>query len=163
MQKRYRVRDEMGEIVIEANAADEALVKIRSDEDLDWEDGQGTVWRDYYVVEVPEGVEADDESLDDDEKEHTVAFDPPEPRCDDGTRDHDWQSPFEILGGLEENPGVHMNGGGVIITEVCMKCGCTRTTDTWAQRSGTGEQGLTSVRYVEGEYADAVEDLRDDA
>ena len=38
-------------------------------------------------------------------------------------------------------------GGGVVIAEVCVQCGCKRTTDTWAQDRSTGEQGLTSVGY----------------
>ena len=77
----------------------------------------------------------------------TIAIDPDEPKCEEC--EHDWKSPYSVVGGLKENPGVRGNGGGVIITEVCCHCGCYRITDTWAQNPSTGEQGLESVRYEE--------------
>jgi hypothetical protein len=76
----------------------------------------------------------------------TVDLDPAEPDCDAG-HDHDWCSPHDLLGGLAENPGVQGHGGGVIITEVCSHCGVYRSTDTWARRRDTGEQGLREVSY----------------
>ena len=57
------------------------------------------------------------------------------------------QSPHEVVGGLEENPGVWGNGGGVIIHEVCQTCGVHRHTNTWAQNPVNGKQGLESVSY----------------
>lgn len=69
------------------------------------------------------------------------------PPCEDGSEDHDWQAPYGIVGGIEDNPGCWGHGGGVVYHEVCMRCGLTRTTDTWAQRPDNGEQGLTAVSY----------------
>ena len=94
-----------------------------------------TFWVRVYVT-----VEGADE-----EEVHTVAVDPEEPAC--SGPEHDWQSPIEIVGGCRENPGVFGHGGGVLIHEVCACCGEHRHTDTWAQDSETGEQGLTSIRY----------------
>jgi hypothetical protein len=39
---------------------------------------------------------------------------------------------LELVGGLRENPGVYgkQYGSGVIILEVCARCGARRTTDT---------------------------------
>lgn len=82
----------------------------------------------------------------------TVQIDPDEPDCIDG-EDHDWQSPIDLVGGCDENPGVYGHGGGVTITELCIHCGCERTMDTWAQDPNTGEQGLESVAYVPGKYS----------
>lgn len=80
-----------------------------------------------------------------------------EPTC--LAREHNWQSPHEIVGGCKESPGVRGHGGGVIICEVCMHCGCERETDTWDQDPETGRQGLTSVRYTPGKWAvDVAED-----
>lgn len=76
----------------------------------------------------------------------------PEPRCDDG-HEHDWRSPYSVLGGLRDNPGVWGHGGGVITREVCAHCGLYRVTDTWAQRRDTGEQGLTEVSYEDADDA----------
>src|SRR5690606_1602198 len=71
-----------------------------------------------------------------------------EPECADD-QDHDWQSPHEVLGGLEENPGVQGHGGGVIIREVCAHCGKYKITDTWANHGG--QQGFTSVKYEDAD------------
>ena len=91
-----------------------------------------------------------------------VALDPEEPECPDDVN-HDWQSPYEILGGLKENPGVRGHGGGVIVSKVCMYCGCERVTDTWAQNPENGEQGLRSVEYHEGRYSEEVIALAEEA
>lgn len=149
----YRISDEGGDEIIEAESMDEAKKKarnwLRDTFDVEFDEGEGTFWCDAYVEEI--GNEEDMYS------EHvTVAINPPEPKC---TADsHDWQSPYRIVGGIEENPGVWGHGGGVIIKECCMNCGCLRETDTWAQRPDTGEQGLESVRYVEGYYAEELEE-----
>lgn len=76
--------------------------------------------------------------------------------CEDDTNDHDWRSPYAIVGGCKQNPGVHGKGGGVLIEEVCMICGCSRLTDTWATDRSNGRQGLTSVSYEAGKYIDQV-------
>lgn len=82
----------------------------------------------------------------------TVVLSPPEPDCwDDQT--HEWQSPYSVLGGVRENPGVWGHGGGLIIREVCRHCGTYRITDTWAQCRDTGAQGLTEVTYEEADDA----------
>lgn len=86
----------------------------------------------------------------------SVSIDQPEPDCPSDEGQHDWQSPIEVVGGIAENPGCWGHGGGAIVTEVCVRCGCSRKTDTWAQRSDTGEQGLTEVTYEEGKFADEV-------
>lgn len=88
-----------------------------------------------------------------------ISVDPDEPECDDST-EHDWCSPHEIVGGIEENPGVWCHGGGIVAHEVCMRCGCGRTTDTWAQDMSDGTQGLTSVSYEPRKYAEAICEAR---
>lgn len=116
----------------------------------DWDLSGGTLFLRAYVHELPSGDRIDHVD---------VTIQPPEPACDDG-HEHDWQAPFEIVGGIKENPGVRGNGGGVMIHEVCLHCGTERVTDTWAQNPNTGEQGLTSVSYEEDKYRREVEDLR---
>jgi len=108
--------------------------------DGDWGEITETIWIDVRVWQLDDDGERINEDM------HTITIDPPEPECtsEDG---HDWTSPYELLGGLKENPGVFGHGGGAIVKEVCRHCGCLRTTDTWAQRMDTGEQGLTSVEY----------------
>ncbi len=101
------------------------------------------------------GVDTDGEIVPIDEEQHTITIKPEEPDCVDGNS-HEWKAPYSLVGGLKENPGVWGSGGGVLIVECCMLCGCKKTTDTWAQNPCNGEQGLTSVEYEEGEYTDEV-------
>ena len=122
-----------------AEAITEARDNVaRANYPIDDEDGPGgTIWIDVRVV----CDETDEEGSD------TVQIDAPEPTCEGGDA-HEWQSPHEVVGGVEENPGVHGHGGGVIVRAVCAHCGIYRVTDTWAQRRDTGEQGLDSVAYA---------------
>lgn len=121
---------------------DEALKEAESNVDrANYADADGTLYIDVRIHCPLTGEEASS----------TVMLEPEEPEClDDGG--HDWQSPFALVGGIKENPGVWGHGGGVIIHEACVRCGCRRTTDTWAQRRDTGEQGLTEVSYEPGYY-----------
>ena len=87
-------------------------------------------------------------------------MEPTPPECLDTADSHEWASPIEIVGGIKENPGVHGKGGGVVIHEVCQRCGAHRHTDTWATDRETGEEGLRSLSYAgpdaaSGSYAAA--------
>lgn len=118
----------------------------------------GTTW--VSVAVWREGLDVNGDIVRVDETKHTIEVEPDEPDC---TADaHDWQSPIELVGGLRENPGVYGHGGGIIIQEVCLHCGCGRLTDTWAQDRNTGEQGLTSVSYQPGKYEVAAPEPEED-
>lgn len=105
-------------------------------------------WRRGYVLD-PDTGEVEEISIDRDR--FTETLEALEPECD--ADEHDWQSPIEVLGGIEQNPGVWGHGGGVVIHEVCRQCGVYRITDTWAQDPGTGEQGLRSLKYRDADDA----------
>lgn len=135
---------------IDADTAEEALGVAKNNVDAaNYSVVDKTMWIDVEVRCEETGEKA----------RATVTCTPDEPDCP-GHAKHDWQSPHELLGGLEENPGVVGHGGGVIIRKVCMLCGCERTTDTWAQ-DHYGRQGLESVSYEPRKYADEVEAMRD--
>lgn len=122
---------------IAADSATEALAVAEENVDRsNYNNVDGTIWIDVRVYCPETGEEA----------KSTVTLEAPEPDCVD-SNGHDWQSPHALVGGIESNPGVWGHGGGVIIHEVCLNCGCSRHTDTWAQRPDTGEQGLRSVSY----------------
>lgn len=126
---------------VEAESAEEALESADPASTGDYDTSNGTVWTRIYAV---------NEEDSDDSASRKFTIDPKEPACSGA--EHDWQSPHSILGGLRENPGVWGHGGGVIMRCVCMRCGCERTTDTWAQDRSDGEQGLESVAYERGKY-----------
>ncbi len=139
----YRCTDGNADVDIEAESAEDAAQEYV--DGGEWgmdEEGAKTTWIDVWCTPLDEDGEPDE----DEREKVTITLQPTEPECssEDG---HDWQSPIEVVGGIEENPGVWGKGGGVTITEVCSHCGCYRDTDTWAQRPDTGEQGLRSVSY----------------
>jgi hypothetical protein len=149
--KRYEARMYQASRKLEATTLKRARTEAKAwAADGDWDTAGGTIWLHCWVIEIDEAGKAVEDG---DEECITVGIDPEEPECADG-KDHDWQSPIEIVGGTKENPGVCGHGGGVIMTEVCMHCGCEKVTDTWAQDPETGEQGLESVQYDEDKYAD---------
>ena len=76
-----------------------------------------------------------------------VELQPKPPSCN--AEEHEWLSPYSIVGGLKENPGVWGNGGGVRIKEICRHCGMYKLTDTWATNPCDGTQGHTTVEYLE--------------
>jgi len=130
---------------IEADSVEDALEIARGNVDRDQydpADEQSTLYIDVCARNIVTGEMA----------RATVVLEPEAPECLAG-QEHDWQSPHELVAGIKENPGVWGHGGGVIIHEACLRCGCRRTTDTWAQRPDTGQQGLTEVRY-EADYYD---------
>lgn len=113
----------------------------------DWETSEGTFW----VVDYASAIDpVTDREIDENTVNVRVEFQPEEPGCK-RNREHDWQSPYSVLGGCKENPGVRGNGGGVVYREVCAHCGKYRVTDTWAQDPSTGIQGLTSVGYEDAD------------
>lgn len=163
----YIAREESGvELAIEAETDADAIERARDwAADGDYGDVESTLWVDVRLSEVcPECAgrgrhtsECDSRPALLDERV-TAQIEPRAPKCTES--EHDWQSPLAIVGGIKENPGVWGHGGGVVINECCMHCGCARITDTWAQRRDTGEQGLTSVRYDREKYAEAFEARR---
>jgi hypothetical protein len=109
-------------------------------------------WWTYRCAECDRSLEAWDD---------VVTLDPDEPDCEEDQQGHhDWQAPYQIVGGCPENPGVWGSGGGVIVEEVCMRCGTARVTDTWATDPHTGEQGLTRVWYEPDKHHREVSALR---
>jgi hypothetical protein len=139
----YLVRTEGAEQVITATDLEDAIEQAEEWAAEGWNDVDSTMWAHAWLIETIDGNETS-HSI-------TVQIDPPQPKCID-SGDHDWQGPHDLVGGIKENPGVWGHGGGVTIQAVCMRCGCGRLTDTWAQDPMTGEQGLTSVEYQPGRY-----------
>jgi len=149
---RYRYREDGGhEEWLAAQDMDEAE-EMAQDllETGDWgeiEDGDPS----YIVSAQCDAVDCDGNVVDSRRVRHVV--DPAEPECA-SEEGHDWQAPYDVVGGSRENPGMwaSMGGcGGVTSREVCMRCGCGLIADTGAQDADTGEQ-YTSVRYEPRKY-----------
>lgn len=138
----YVVSDGAGRWEIQCQPANLAA-EVRGS--IDWLDASSTTT--WVHVQV-RGEDGSDVPL-------SIEIEPEEPECLDGEV-HEWRSPYAIVGGLVSNAGVWGHGGGVIINECCVHCGCRKQIDTWAQDRETGEQGLTSVAYEPGHYAEAL-------
>lgn len=146
----WHADDGNAEITVQADTAQEAAQEYV--DGGNWPKVEETDWIRVWVWREVDGERVDEERI-------TVRLDPKEPECSDD-EGHDWHAPHEIVGGIKENPGVWGHGGGVIFHEVCRRCGCGRTTDTWAQDLATGQQGLESVKYEPGKYSAEVERMR---
>lgn len=137
----YRCWDESGtQVDIEADNAKEACREYV--DGGSWDADDKTTW----VSVQAERLDEEGEETGDVES-HDIEIEPTEPWCVDRDTDHDWRRPIGLVGGIAENPGCQGHGGGVVITEVCVCCGCKKTTDSWAQNPSNGRQGLTSVEY----------------
>jgi hypothetical protein len=150
--RKWALREEGFEYdTITAESAEEALGIARDNCDrANYSESTGTLYIDVRVSCEETGEDASE----------TVTLEAPEPDCEIGET-HNWQSPHCLVGGLEENPGVHGHGGGVVITEVCLHCGCKRVRDTWAQNPTNGQQGLESVEYEENAFtSDELDEAR---
>ena len=134
---KYLCDDGNAEIEISADSAQEAAQEYV--DGGSWGNDDETQFIDVYVQEI--GADGDEVG---DRECITITVEPDEPGCI-AEHEHDWQSPYEVLGGLKENPGVWGHGGGVIIREVCVHCGMYCITDTWANHGA--QQGFKSVRF----------------
>lgn len=145
----FTLRTEGADTQIEAETMEAARGRAREwIDEGDYDASGGTVYVDVHVIPHDQDGDEDRDSA----ERVTVAIHQPEPRCvgDDG---HDWQSPYELVGGSQENPGIWAkNGMGVVTNEACMRCGCRRRTDTGAERHDTGERPFTEVTYAPGHY-----------
>lgn len=127
-----------------------------------WDDVTETMWVDNFADPVDP---ATDEEIADERVCVTTTVDPVEPDCIDKHTAHDWQSPHEVVGGIESNPGCWGKGGGVMIKEVCARCGAYKHNDTWATNQTNGTQGHTSTSYesADDESLAWIQQARDDA
>lgn len=142
MTTTYQCTDGYARVAIEADTPREAAQAYV--DQGDWgDDAAETCWITVYVTRCA----APDDPDEPERESYQIPLHPIEPDCSDGEHEHEWQAPYEILGGLPENPGVWGHGGGVIIDEICGRCGIYRRTDTWAQDPETGRQGLRSITY----------------
>lgn len=102
---------------------------------------------DYYNVTI----------TDEDGEETVVEFvvgGPPEPPCVSGEK-HEWESPYELVGGIRENPGVwNLDGGQLKMLEVCCHCGRYRQT---ISKSLAGQYPRTPERVT---YREADQESR---
>lgn len=155
----------------ELNFAEKALDKAEddlaeSDEEREYTFTDGNGGEDTFVCSPSEVKEAWDEwinefpwcessetvwvhgrATDEFGKDHffMATVEPEEPDC--SSDEHMWDTPYYILGGLKENPGIQGHGGGATGTEICRHCGTYKIWDSWAQDPETGKQGLHSIEY----------------
>jgi len=145
---RFYMREECGgseyfeaEDMKEARAVAEEWVQ-------DGEYGDKSCYVGVYLVEVDD----DDEEIGEGERFSVlVDRETVEPDCDSEEGIHDWQSPYELLGGCQENPGVWGIGGTQITSkEVCANCGMYKI---YTSESTPGNYPIEPA-YTEYEDAD---------
>jgi len=143
--KRYQAREESGATeIVEADSIQDAINQAE-----EWvADGSydERVMVRFSVYEIDE----DDEQVEDGESytgEVEAGPQPEAPECTDGA-EHDWQSPYEVLGGLRENPGVWSTGGTSFVHKyVCATCGTYKTERSTGAQRNPGEMAET-IEYA---------------
>ena len=139
----YIVSDEQGnEVIVEADSPRDAAREYV--DTGNWDEVTCTCF-----IHLSVRLESDEDGW----EQIRITQNPTPPPCK-SVEEHEWTSPWRIVGGLKENPGVWGNGGGVRITEVCQKCGCGKNTDTWATDPYDGSQGNTIVSYEQDQFCD---------
>lgn len=98
--------------------------------DGEWGEITSTEWVSVQTWRICDGERIEEEI-------HKVTLEPGEPDCVE-LENHEWF--FSSFYG---------HGGGVVEKEICSHCGVIRISDSWAQDSYDGEQGLRSVEYRE--------------
>ena len=129
---RYEMREDSGASeIIEAESIEDAMQQAR-----EWAAEGSYEERVMVRVSVHE-VDEDGEWLSDGESDSDEVAAGPEPKppatdCGTEDEDHDWQRPQELVGGLNENPGVFSTGGTRLdFHEVCARCGLRK--HSWDQ------------------------------
>lgn len=116
-----------------------------------------STWRIGFIVDnnIVENTSFDEDS-------HLIVLHPEEPECKASEdNEHWWISPYELVGGIKENPGVWGTGGcGIRSVEVCGYCGMAKIYQTASQGYDT-EYDHNSIYYSnnEADGAVTVEDL----
>lgn len=125
----YIVRDDNASWTITSRPSTLATEVEKSVSAGDW-GGEGSaswVWSGDAVCEITGESER-----------FAVPFAAVAPPCRTG-RDHDWQAPHEVVGGLVENPGVFGgDNGGIRVIEVCAHCGRYKIVETRKTNPGNG-------------------------
>ena len=128
---KYKIDDGWDQTMeVEAETAEKAVEKAWEEIGPDFEPAENTYWADITAFD-PED-KTDSCSL-------VTQIDPVEPDCEH-PEGHNWI--YDTARG---------HGGGVITWETCSHCGVQQVTDTWGQRPDTGEQGFTTVEYLESD------------
>lgn len=166
----YRVYDRTGGGVtqdISAVSLEDAIEKGRDwIEDGEWsgcrEDGDIIrlgITLDACVRKITHDVGGDDITEEQDAHDCSGSYSDPEPECEEGGGDddggHDWQSPHELVGGIDDNPGVWATGGtSMRFATVCGRCGCYRTENRVGCQRNADDADATV------EYRDADDDSK---
>jgi hypothetical protein len=142
---KYLLSDDGASETIEADSMAEALEQAEEN----WQNGS---WDGKCLISV-RVAELDDDGEETGEVEWVdveCGDDPTPPDCSD--EEHDWCSPYEVVGGLDSNPGVWSRGGTtLVIKRVCRNCGCYKIETHYGSQRNPGQCDTV-------EYQDADED-----
>jgi len=142
--RHYRTGDGTVDNVFQATGAVEAM-----DLAIDWwmeGSWENKTELDIFVQEI--NPWDDDMEFPMEWKTIEVGEDPPEPECTED--EHDWERPYEIVGGLKENPGV-WSAGGTTMTfhSVCSHCGLHKHETQHGAQRNPGQ--LDTIEYRRGD------------
>jgi len=144
--KRYRISNEGVSEIIEAE--DNSAAESRASnwiKDGSWD---GKFMADVTIQEVDDLQEDIGNSWG---ISVEVGDDPKPPDCRED-HDHKWDSPVEVVGGIDENPGVWSTGGTTIVFKtVCRHCGVYKKETAYGSQRNPGQ--CDTVEYIDPDEA----------
>ncbi len=144
---KYEIREDGGaREIIDAESMDAAMVQAR-----DWA-ASGSYDSRVMVTVWCAALGADGDYTGEQERDEVEAGPEPEvPECADGN-EHEWEAPYEVVGGVKENPGVWSRGGTTMTFHtVCLHCGTHRHETTYGSQRNPGQADQT--RYADADEA----------
>lgn len=142
--QRFKIWDDVINEIIESDDIDCAMDYAEEK----WQDG---LWDEKQLIELyVQEIDWDDKPIGDVLTKYIeVGEDPAPPECYEA-EDHEWCAPFDLVGGLKENPGVWSLGGTTIHTiTVCLHCGMYKKETHYGAQRDPGQ--LDKVEYTPGD------------
>lgn len=154
----YRISDGGASEIIEADNLEAAVKaakewasegsydeRVMVDVSIQGIDDDGDYTDEYELVEVEAGPE------------------PEEPECADG-EEHEWESPYKIVGGFKENPGVWSLGGTTMsFRSVCCYCGAHKHETSYGSQRNPGQCDQVTYDEADDETKDWLKHRHEDS
>lgn len=132
--QRFMIWDDIVRYIIEGDDLECALDYAEEK----WQDGS---WDEKQTIRIyAQEIDWDGKTIGDSiTRDIEVGEDSPWAECFEADA-HEWCAPFDLVGGLKENPGVFSLGGTTMVfKKVCLHCGCYKTETKYGVQRNPGQ------------------------
>lgn len=134
-QRRFMIWDDTISEIIEGDDLECALDYAEEK----WQEGS---WDEKQTIQIyAQEIDWDEKTIGDSiTRDIEVGEDSPWAECYEADA-HEWCAPFDLVGGLKENPGVWSMGGTTMVFKtVCLHCGCYKTETKYGVQRNPGQK-----------------------